>query len=276
MVKSILVDYHIHPNFSFRGSKANEQAKTWWAKFSECKLGAVLVTEHSYKNPARAYQILLQNKPEDSPTEIFPGVEALTKEGIDFIVFSKNEDIYTKKELIIPYGRTIEDMLRFVKENSLHGFVTHPFTPGTTGIVAHKGEDFTLDVIRRIKAVEAHNSSFDLLKQFLLTTKLHYILRKKFDCILKTENLPENFLNVELNFIAGGSDAHYPSELGSGFLINVNKLTRDAIFEAIIHNKSGEFVNNKRLNGFSHLLPSGATVFAEWLIKNLKLYELKV
>jgi len=276
MAKNILVDYHCHPNFSISDLKANEQAKIWWKGFEECKLGAVLVTEHSYKNPARAYRILLQNKPKDSTTEIFPGVEALTEEGIDFVVFAKTEDIYAKKELLTPYYLTIEGLLNFIKEKSLYGFVTHPFTPGTTSIVEHKGEDFTLEAIKQIKAVEAHNASFDILKRFMLTTNLRYVLAEKFDRILKTENLPENFLNGELRFIAGGSDAHHPSELGCGFIIQITELTRDAIFEAIINNRSGKFVNNKHHGGFSHLLPSGATVFAEWIIKNLRVYKLPI
>jgi hypothetical protein len=254
------VDYHFHPNLPKNNRRKSEKVDKIWNAFGTFNLDAVLVTEHAYKDPADAYFSLKDQSLKN--TKIFPGVECLTSEGIDMIVFSKKESIYDYSELLTPYNFSIDELVQFIAGNKdLNGFITHPYTPGTTSIVKIKGEEVARENLNSLGAIEVHNSAFDNVLPYLQHLPLSKVRRMK-----KTSVCPEEFYkDAKINFYAGGSDAHHVHEIGSHFRIDRKK----DIFHSIINNSGGEMIVQKY--SLAKIPYMTSTVFMEWLKKtNIK------
>jgi len=130
------IDCHFHPNFSFFSKfLIKSKAKKIFKQFTKHKLDAVIVTEHVFKKPYQSFKRLKQLQPKDSKTMLIPGVEAVTKEGIDVIVFSATEYIYEKKEIMTTWCLSIKDLLKQVSQDkNLHAIIPHPFLPNQQGL----------------------------------------------------------------------------------------------------------------------------------------------
>ncbi|HBY73640.1 MAG TPA: hypothetical protein DEG44_03045, partial [Candidatus Kerfeldbacteria bacterium] len=110
----MLVDYHFHPNLSKHDYFAKRKCREIWRQFVRHGMNVVIVTEHVFKNPTRAYRLLLATRPPDASTIIFPGIEALTSEGIDLIVFAQTESLFAHRALMVPKQLSLIDMIRYV------------------------------------------------------------------------------------------------------------------------------------------------------------------
>jgi hypothetical protein len=271
----IKVDYHFHPNFPlfipfFGEYLANKKAKAIWKAFTEKSLDAVLITEHAYKNPKTSFEILEKNKPKNAKTLIIPGVEALTKEGTDIIVFAKNKkEIYCHKSLMTPWKLKTLELVKLVKKHpSLYGIVVHPYTPGTTGIVHNNGIEVTRKAIKELGFVELYNCSFTALIRLFNILGLNKILKKKHSQMINTANAPEALRNKN-TIITGGSDAHHVKEIGDYIGIDANN--KKNIFD-IITERSGKITRMEK--SISALISNAFTVSREWLMKNLHLYTI--
>lgn len=269
----IKIDCHFHPNFPlsipFLGKYlSNKKAKSIWKAFAKSDLNAVLVTEHSYKHPIKSFEILEKNKPKHAKTKIIPGIEVLTKEGTDIIVFSKNQkDIYSHIELLTPWELKILELIKFIKKHQLlYGIVVHPYTPGTTGIVRNNGMETTKKAIKELGFVEFYNCSFTALIKLLSFLKLDKIFKRKYSQMINTASAPD-ILRVNNPIITGGSDAHHSWEIGDCMEIEADN--QKNIFEIIIAS-SGKIIRKNK-----HPLTLAANIFTamtEWLMKNLHLY----
>ena len=243
-MKKLRVDYHFHPRLPKKNhQKANHKAKKWWQQFEENNINCLIVTEHVYLNPKRAFAIMNQNKPKGS--FCFPGLEYVTKEGIDIVIFSHNPDIYKIPELK-PFKLNYEQTINLIlSRKDLFSFVTHPYTMGLTSVLRKLGYEKYIKFVHDLGAVEITHCVYDncelLLKKFPLNLIFRRLL-KKIDC---RKHLPESDYPEKINFLAAGSDAHHVSEVGNCYELNLlEKLySQKEIFTEITNNKgAGETV----------------------------------
>ena len=157
----IRIDYHFHPNLSGNDKRAKKKCLALWQRFQKKGINAVITTEHIYKNPRRAYELMKKYKPEE--LFCFPGMEYVTKEGIDIVIFSDSENIYNYTELKtfkLPYF----DLIKFVNsKDNLYAYVTHPYTLGLTSVVNKLGKEAYSRSTDLLDAVEISNGAFDNL-----------------------------------------------------------------------------------------------------------------
>src|SRR5210317_1642738 len=134
----IKVDYHFHPNFTYSsGFLTKKRAIKLWDKFQLESLDFVVCTEHVFRRPIKAYQNMMKYRPANNNTILFPGLEYITSEGIDLIVFSKDpSNVYGIQDLLTPFLLSVENVFNLVRNNEdLKLIVPHPSTPSSTGIL---------------------------------------------------------------------------------------------------------------------------------------------
>lgn len=272
------IDYHFHPNISQNNEKAILKCKKSWANFKNNNINCVIVTEHSYKDPERAYKFMLKTMPRRK--YCFPGMEYITKEGIDLVVFSYSEDIY-RHQLLKPFRLSYFEVIDYVRDNhNLFAFVTHPYTLGLTSVIKilnHEKYKMSVDLLG---AVEISNGAFDNLTPLLTKFPFCFLFKSKLDNIKKTQNLPKEDYPKRINFLAVGSDAHYVEDIGNNYAIDYNekkKILKNKAFEIVINNKGKAEVciRNKKFS-ILHLLKTGITSLNEFMIKNYLRYKLNV
>lgn len=260
------IDYHFHPNLSKNNKKALTKCHKIWEKLKQQNIRAILATEHAYKNPKRAYELMLKTKPDGF--FCFPGVECVTKEGIDIIVFSNNDSIYDFSELK-PFKLSYFDLINFVQAKKLHAFVTHPYTLGLTSVINKLSFAAYKKALDILNAVEISNGAFDNLYFIIKKFPFNLIFRKKAVDISKTRNLPKSDYPQKIKFFAVGSDAHHCEEIGNCYRVDLQEgLTENSVFEKIINNKGhGEVVICKKKFDFPLLIKSAFTALTEFSIK---------
>ncbi len=84
-MKIIRADYHMHPYLPKMKIGLLKNVKKWWKFIEKHNLNCVLITEHVFKDCERAYELMKQTQPEG--IFCFPGMEHISKEGIDTVVF---------------------------------------------------------------------------------------------------------------------------------------------------------------------------------------------
>lgn len=272
------VDYHFHPNLPLiipflSKYLCKRKSEKIWQAFERHNLDAVIISEHSYKRPKTSFQILKKYKPKDAKTLIIPGVEAITKEGIDIIAFAKNEiDIYSQKDLITPWKLTLDEAIKLIKNNEkLFGIVVHPHTPGTTSIYRIGGTEVTHNAIEKLGFLEKHNCSFTISIRLLKKLGLHKIFKKKYHQMLNTEVAPLDLIKKN-TITTVGSDAHHIKEIGNFAEIEIPDNEKD-IFK-IITTKSGIWHKKDKENFLTFLQNILFTTPLEFFIKKLRLYKI--
>lgn len=258
------VDCHFHPNLPNNNRRALKKCEKWWAAFKKNKINAVIVTEHVFKNPKRAYRLMKQTEPEDCVA--FPGMEYNTKEGVDIVIFSDKEQIYDYDELR-PYNLSYEDTIDFVLANDLHAYVTHPHTIGFTSVIKKLGYDVYRKSVDKLGAVEIVNMScFDLYK-LLDRFPFKYLFSGMLDSLKKVMFLPKNEYPKKVKFLAVGSDAHLFEEIRAYVRISASK---ENLFERLVSNPNPKigYTKEKKMN-FWLMIKSSITTINEFLLKRL-------
>ena len=266
------IDCHFHPNFNFFSKfLVKSKAKKIFKQFTKHKIDAVIVTEHVFKRPYQSFLKLKQNQPRDSKTMLIPGVEAVTKEGIDVIVFSATEYIYEKKEIMTTWCLSLKDLLRQVaKDKNLHAIIPHPFLPNQQGLFKTIGYKEARKILKEIKLFEKHNDCFTSLIDFLHSTKLEKLLPNFQKHLKKVSNAPE--IEGSNYLITGGSDAHHAWAIGSHLKINCKK--PESISQAIeklttIKDRQMKFVKTQ-MPIVLDLIINGATALSEICLQKFK------
>jgi hypothetical protein len=215
-MNTLRFDYHVHPNFPRSRGRAERRARAWWRAFSRAQLNGVVISEHSYKQPIESFDRLLRHRPANATTEIFPGVEVLTKEGVDLVVYAENAAaLRPARALLMPWGLSYEDAVHEIASRGLSAYVTHPAGAGKTSVGKHKGCDFTRTMVARVGAIERHNAAYLDVARFFERLP-HALIGRALRVCDERSHTPEEFYHgVAVRFWAGGSDAHHPSELGS-------------------------------------------------------------
>lgn len=272
----MLVDYHFHPNLSKYDYFAKRKCREIWRQFAHHGMNVVVVTEHIFKNPPRAYRLLCDMRPPDATTVIFPGIEALTNEGIDLIVFAQNETIFTHRTLMVPKQLSLLDMIRYIKaQPDLVGSLAHPALLGHSGSERQIGKARTIAAIRELGRVEMANACFKGSKLLFDVLQLDHLFKRARAMMERTAYLPKEYYDFpEVKFYTGGSDAHVVVEIGSGLHVADAPLNdRAALFKAISHNSSATFLETKvQLRPYLALYKL-YSVSKEALVKAFRLYE---
>jgi hypothetical protein len=257
----VKIDCHFHPNLPNSDVKAAEKAKGWWQALRKNEVDGVIVSEHAYKDPERAYRFMSKAVPKGM--YCVPGMEYITKEGIDIVMFSRSpEDIYIEK--LKPFALTYDEVLDLIKNNDkIYGYVTHPYTLGLTSVVNKKGSDYYSKVVNELGAVEISNGAFDNLINLFEAFPFKYFFKKKIKQIHITQHLPEEDYPKKVKFLAAGSDAHQFSEVGNAMVIDM----KEDVFDSIITNKSRHLQLYKRDFSLWELIVSARIVLGEFLIK---------
>ncbi|MGD2072620.1 MAG: hypothetical protein PVG65_03935 [Candidatus Thorarchaeota archaeon] len=229
----------------------------------------MIPSEHVYKDPKRAFLFMKQTKPQDC--FLFPGMEYLTKEGIDIVIFSNNEKLYSYKKLQ-PYKMTYEQTISFIEKYKLHAFCAHPYGIGFASIIHAEGHDFYKKTVDKLGAVEVCNTSFENLRKLLSIWPFRVLFREKKERLDKIKELPKQDYPKKIKFLAVGSDAHQFKEVGTGALI---KSKKGQIFRKIISNKSPQIVKKNRRFNLYFLMKELLMVFEEFLIKHRLLKKIR-
>jgi predicted metal-dependent phosphoesterase TrpH len=275
----MIVDYHFHPNLSKYDWLAKRRCLKIWREFARQQVDVIVVTEHVFKNPPRAYRLLLETRPTDSRTVLFPGVEALTSEGIDMIVFAESDVIYEHQKLMVPKQLSELDMVAYIRQHpELTGSIAHPAMFAHAGSERRVGKTQTITAIRQLGGAEIANSCFKGFVVVMRKFRLENILRKKRKQIARVIQLPDEYYKYpEVVLYTGGSDAHSLDEIGSGIQMpNVPLTDRPAVYRAIRTNQSTEFVTRAfGIHPYFAFIKL-ASVIQESLIKAFRLYEGKL
>jgi hypothetical protein len=270
-------DTHFHTNFAFISKRLIERrAKKFWEQFKKYDLDVVVLTEHAFKSPASSYKYLMKHRPDNATTHVVPGVEAVTKEGIDVIVFSKDEHIYEQKDVLTPYGLTVRELADRVKEDDrLHAVVTHPFMMSDTAITLHYKEDYIKDLAKELGILEKHNAALVPLRSFLSKIKANKLLGPVYKRMERIEDAPNEFVEGDV-CIFGGSDAHYPRDIGPHVKIHAEGNTFDEIFERLVDpSHKREFDSESdHLSLVPYVILNGLTTLFETIKKRTRLFYL--
>jgi len=117
VMASLKVDYHFHPNLpSSSQRRQRRKARKIWQAFENENIDAAISTEHAYKEPEQSYHVMKQYK--QGETTLFPGVECLTTEGLEIIVFSRDESVYDYDDITEPYCTSLDRLIDLVNDDS--------------------------------------------------------------------------------------------------------------------------------------------------------------
>lgn len=263
-------DYHIHPNLP---RKHPEQRLTaLWSAIEKHRLDAVVCAEHSFKDSAGAYRKMMAAKPKQMRCHVFPGAELVTSGphgGVDVIAFAEEDWYDAHPHLLEPFSMTLTEMLRYLEASDLQYFMPHPLILGTSLRRLFRTQDEMIIFLATIPAFEARNGS-PLLVDHLCTflPVLHPILRN-FREKLRTSAEPLLDLYFkEHTFLAVGSDAHHPRELGFSVEIHGKTGNRRIAFERLTHNTDLKTLYLPSFsNPFPRLLSFASTAFHEWWMR---------
>lgn len=269
----VRVDYHVHPNLGKRPSKRRIQA--FWKAFANVGLDAVVCTEHAFKDPVCAYRFLMAGRPQHASTQVYPGAELLSSEGVDVIAFGQEDWYDDHVELLRPFGMTIHRMLAYLKESGLTYFIPHPFCP-TTGIIRLCREPGDLaGMLLDWQGIEIANASVYQLSLLLTKAPIRFLVRRFRNRMALILKLPAFYEAVAHAFYAVGSDAHHPAEVGPYIAFPAPEdCSRESLFLAMVTNTdiSDVELSASVFHPF-HLLRTGCTALREFVIKRELLFR---
>ncbi len=256
MKQRILADMHTHLN----EKKIKPQA--WWSTVKEKKLSIIAITEHSNYKPKEAYLKLKETQPEG--IILIAGMEARTSAG-DLLVFCENERLYDILELQ-EKEIDIEKALKLANENNLLVSFPHPFGYKSDSTCEVIGEEKTKQLLKKFGVgIEYYNGMLASANELLFGRKftkgiygaLNFAQKNKATKALfidktitfprkKIEALAEStiekvrkgmLLGEEANFVTVGSDAHYPTAIGTAIIEMKRKPKNEKEFLQMIKNK---------------------------------------
>lgn len=245
MKKRILADMHTHLN------EKKVKPELWWNAAKEKKLSVIAITEHYNYNPKEAYLKLKKIQPKG--ILLIAGMEARTSAG-DLLIFAQNERLYDvielqKKEI------KIEKALKIIKENNFIASFPHPFGYKYDSVCEIIGEKKTKKLMKKYKVgIEYYNGMLGSANELLfgrkftkgIYTAFNFVEKNRITIKLrinkttnfprkKLENLAKNtlekvrqeiLLGEKANFVTVGSDAHYPSAIGTA-VIELKKIPKN-------------------------------------------------
>lgn len=271
-------DYHFHPNL--HAKQPEKRLRELWDAISANDLGAIICTEHAYKNAPTAYRQLVHAQPSNATTHVFPGAELITKDGkgIEIIAFAE-DDWYDEHPLILePLTMSLAEMIAYLEASNLHWFIPHPFLRGNPLRRLFPDEDQMSDFLKRVPAIEIRNGCYLLLEKFFCSIPWSLLKNCESGKLCESVQLTSSMIPCgKYDFLAVGSDAHHPRDIG--FSVDIpthgNRPTREEAFRALVTNKTIDVVHiPPQCFSLRHLIYTGWTAFSEACMKReWKRYE---
>lgn len=205
-------DLHFHANIHRmpERSKTLRLQKLRW-HMQRSGIDYIASTEHAYKRPLEAYQ-RLSEAARGLKTEILPGVEAVSAEGIDVIfLYPSEDDLKRGLEDLQTFRWSALDMGRIAADTGALTIVPHPFHIGKSSAGNILSRRAYKQLLRMADYIEIHNGSALNVERRLSRSRAKFIFKKARVKLDKTLNLPLKDRGDGLGW-AVSSDAHYPGE----------------------------------------------------------------
>ncbi|MCJ2163518.1 MULTISPECIES: hypothetical protein [unclassified Pseudodesulfovibrio] len=171
----------------------------------------VASTEHSYKKPLEAYQ-RLADASSGLKTEIIPGVEAVSSEGVDIIFLYRSEDqLKQGLKQVQTFRWSVRDVARIAEDTESIVIVPHPFHIGKSSAGTILSGRAYQRLLEMCDYIEIHNGSALTADKRLSGSKVRNLFKNTQAKLDKTLNLPIEDRGEGLGW-AVSSDAHYPGE----------------------------------------------------------------
>ena len=259
-------DFHFHLN-SKGGNGALKRAHK--ALMNAAHLDFLCSTEHAYKNPVEAYYYLAEASA-NTKTSVIPGVEAISKEGIDLIAIFRSVDELKKSIFNTPFSWSIFDLDNVSGDAII--IMPHMFTPSKTGVVTTLGQDAAMRIVERCDYVEVNNGAF----YDLVHSGVSHVFPKKYRRKIEmTASMPP----LQIPKTGGysiGSDAHEPWGMNIYGIADVDsEFFQESIFDIL--NRRLKFTTaassqyrSGAIGGSARAFSSGITSVSEFIIKSKK------
>ena len=256
------IDFHTH--LLEKGTKPDE----YWKEAKAKKLDAIAITEHSFENPEKAYELLLEKKPKG--ITLIPGIE-ITSEIGHVLILGKDKSIYGIEPLFRK-GIPIKEVIAIAKANGLLLVIAHPWGISSDSAAYILGEKKLEKLVEKEKiGIEAFNGMFGNVSSFFYATNWIRKPMNFFDFLEKSrigkktrlsrlgkkgkakldkkgreilERCTKPFeLSEKAAFVTAGSDAHSPKRIGTG-IVKLEAKGKDVenILEAIQDKKNVKWV----------------------------------
>lgn len=205
-------DLHFHANIHRmpERNKAIRLRKLRW-HMERAGVDFIASTEHSYKKPLEAYQRLAEAA-EGLETEIIPGVESVSQEGIDIIFLYRSEaDLKKASDAVQTFRWSVRDVGRIARDTGAITLVPHPFHIGKSSagnILSRRAYE---QLLKMCDYIEIHNGSALNVESRLSGSRVKSLFKNTQLKLDKTLNLPHEDRGKGLGW-AISSDAHYPGE----------------------------------------------------------------
>jgi hypothetical protein len=168
-------------------------------------------TEHSFKKPLEAY-LRLAEATRGIGTEVIPGVESVSAEGVDIIyLFSDEAHLRWALDQFRSFSWTVRDVASIASDTGALTIVPHPFHLGRSSagnILSRRAYGKLLGVS---DYVEIHNGSALTFDSRLTASRAGQLFAKTRLKLDRTLDLPMADRGEGLGW-AVSSDAHYPGE----------------------------------------------------------------
>ena len=205
-------DLHFHANIH-RMPKRNKlirlQKIRWHMKRSG--IDYVASTEHSFKKPLEAY-LRLEEMARDLKTEIIPGVESVTSEGVDVIFLYRTvDDLRRGLGQLQTFRWSTRDVAKISRDTDAISIIPHPFHIGKSSagnVLSYRAYQ---QLLKMSDYIEIHNGSALAVERRLSKSRAKAFFKEAQVKLDKTLNLPSEDRGEGLGW-AISSDAHYPGE----------------------------------------------------------------
>lgn len=205
-------DLHYHTNIHRmpeRNKRLRLQKIAWYLR--HLGLDYLASTEHSYKKPLEAYQRLAEATA-DLHTEVIPGVEAVSSEGIDIIfLYRTGDQLAWALDQYQTFRWSVRDVRAICRDTDAISIVPHPFHMGRSSAGNILSRRAYHRLLGMADYVEIHNGSALNMDDSITRARATNCLKKTQAKLDKTLNLPMPERGEGLGW-AVSSDAHYPGE----------------------------------------------------------------
>lgn len=296
--KRVRFDAHFHPQtsrFHIRrriGLDINKRLQKWWNVFRRNDIRIIVSTEHTYVNPAEGFYLIRNSKPNNFDAVVLPGIEAVSREGIELLVWSKDVSLFEDESVMTPFHKPINELVDIVSKNpNYQGSFPHSFGTGPGSAFPKLSPYEILNYSEKLGMIESYNfithgmynkvnimgNVVGAIVYFLITKRR--TRNESFDLLA---GLVRKAQECNISFSIG-NDAHNPEDVKCVGIVDIDvdavgKLTAEKAFEALRNNKdpSVYFLNAYSVNNPLHTLTrTNSRILEELFYYNMCLIAVK-
>jgi len=199
------------------GKNSRKRLREIWAAMEKHHIDAVICAEHTFKNAPNAYRRLVAAQPAHMRTHVFPGAELATKggPGIDIIAFGMDDWYDRHPRLLEPFSMSLRQMLSYLEQSELSYFVPHPYLIKNPLKEFYSTDEEMRTFLASVPAYEAFNGCYLNLENICRMPLLRRCMGRAIRLMAEASHPSPHRLPARANrFIAVGSDAHHPRDIG--------------------------------------------------------------